>query len=463
MTPVPRSHAISHRQILTVCLPLMMSSAAVTVMEFTDRIFLTHYSVEAISAATPAGVTALLFIAFFSGVTGYAGVFIAQYTGAGADRRVGGVLWQALYFSILSGLCFLALAGLAGPIFRLGGHSPDVQRLEIVYFRILCLGAVLHVAEIGLAGFFTGRGLTRPVMIVNILGMALNIPLDYALINGFGPFPELGIAGAGLATVAAWLFMLLLYTVLIFRPGNDRRFAVWSARRWDTALFGRLMRYGIPGSLQFCLDICAFLFFIFMVGRIGKPALAATNIVITVNALAFLPALGFSQGVSMLVGQALGRGDPDRARMAVRKAIQLLLGFIVLVDLLYLLAPEQVIGLFVPGGMPGTGYATILATAVRLLRVVAIYIFMDALYMIFAGALRGAGDTRFVMWSIGLASVVVMIGPTYLVVEVLKLDLMAAWICVLLFITCLFAICGLRYRQGRWQSMRVVEAEVLSP
>ena len=93
----------------------------------------------------------------------------------------------------------------------------------------------------------------------------------------------------------------------IFTKKNDLRFGVFSSFRFDRDIFVRLMRFGIPGSLQFTMDILAFTLFILLVGRIGRAELAATNIVLSINALAFMPSMGVSQGMSVLVGQALGK------------------------------------------------------------------------------------------------------------------------------------------------------------
>lgn len=450
-----------YNDVIRVCLPLVMSMAAVTVMEFTDRVFLSNYSLDAISAATPAGIVAFLFILFFSGVAGYGTVFIAQYAGAGAHNRIGSALWQIIYFSLASGIVLVGISFLAVPIFKLGGHAPEVQRLESIYFRILCQGAVLNVAGAGLASFYTGRGLTRPVMVITAAGMIVNIPLDYALINGVWGFPELGITGAAIATVAAWGLILCCYGVLIFTKANDRQYRVWSARSFNRDLFSRLLKYGLPGALQFCLDVFAFMFFIFMVGRIGTNELAATNIVIAINALAFMPAMGFSQGVSSLVGQALGSRHPQRARSVVWSAIHLLLIYIFVLDIFYILAPQYLISFFIPSGQADPVYALITDTGANLLRIVALYVFLDALYMIFVGALRGAGDTRFIMWAIGTASLVVMVLPVYIGITYFQMGIYYAWICTTLFITALFTISSLRYRQGKWEKMLVVEKEAI--
>jgi multidrug resistance protein, MATE family len=446
-----------YREVANVCVPLVMGTAATTVMEFTDRVFLANYSLDAVAAAMPAGIAAFLFLAFFGGVAAYVSVFIAQYKGAGATRRIGAALWQGLYFSMASG-CVLAVASqfMAAPIFSLAGHPLPIQGLETIYFKILCMGSVFHISAQALSAFFTGRGMTRPVMAITFLGMALHIPLDYLLINGIWIFPEMGVAGAAIATVSSWVLMAILFSLLIFTPAHEKDYLVKSCRRFDARMFMRLMKHGIPGSMQFCLDIFAFTFFIFMVGRIGALELATTSIVLSISSIAFMPAMGFSQGISTLVGQALGRKRPDDATSAAFSAIHFLLCYTLLVDLLFIIAPEKALYLFMIRSQGAGDSAAILETGCRLLHIVAVYLFMDALYMSFVGVLKGAGDTRFVMWSIGGAGLCFMVGPLYVGIQLLHMGVIYAWMCVLAFVTSLFLLSFHRYRQGKWKHMLVI-------
>ena len=447
-----------YREVANVCFPLVLGTAATTVMEFTDRVFLANYSLDAIAAAMPSGIASLLFLAFFGGVAAYISVFIAQYKGAGANRRIGAALWQGIYFSMASG-CILAISSrfIAGPIFSLAGHPLPIQGLETTYFKILCLGSVFHIGIHALSAFYTGRGVTRPVMVITFMGMVFNIPLDYFLINGIWIFPELGIAGAAIATVSSWALMSLLFSLLIFTPTNEKNYSVMTSRRLDIDLFKRLMRFGLPGSMQFCLDVFAFTFFVFMVGRIGTLELAATSIVLSISSIAFMPAIGFSLGISTLVGQALGRKKPDEARFATFSAIHFLLLYTLLVDLFFIIAPDKALYLFMLDGQAAGHTATIMEMGRNLLRIVAVYLFMDALYMSFVGVLKGAGDTQFVMWSIGGASLCFMIVPLYIGIHILQLGVFYSWMCVLAFITSLFSLSLYRYRQGKWMHMLVME------
>ncbi len=446
-----------YRDVLRVCFPLVLGISATTVMEFTDRLFLANYSLNAIAAAAPAGITAFLFMSLFGGIGAYSSVFIAQYIGSGKPDKVGLVLWQSIYFCLFSGIILVLISFLAGkPIFEFAGHSQEIQALEEVYFSILCRGAIFHVTAQTLSGFFTGRGHTKPVMYFTILGMSVNIPLDYALIFGAWGFPEMGIKGAAIATVVGWLITSVCLAILIFTRRNIHLFKLYERVNFDLKIFLRLMKYGIPGALQFSLDILAFTIFILMVGRIGKLELAVTNIVIAINSVAFMPAMGVSHGISSLVGQALGKKDPDLARHFTWSSAHLLLVYILVIDLFFIFTPQQLLALFIPPEIRGEEYLALQSMGVSLLRIVSIYLLFDALYMVFSGTLKGAGDTRFIMYSVGGATLLCMIMPLYIGIEYLHFSVLEAWLCVLGFILSLFTIVSLRYKKGKWKKMLVI-------
>ena len=446
-----------YREVLRVSLPLVAAMASATIMQFTDRVFLANYSLDAIAAALPAGIAAHFFITIFDGTAGYLNVFIAQYTGAAAFNRVGSALWQGIYFTAAAALVMIGLAFLAAPIFRLAGHAPEVQQLEIIYFRVMCLGAGFHILSTTMACYYSGRGRTRPVMIINIIGMLVNIPLDYALINGWGIFPELGILGAVLATVFSWILTSTLFGLLIFTRENDRVYGVLRNRALDIVLLKRLFRFGLPGALQFTADIFTFMFFIFIVGRIGTVELAVTNIAMSIDTLSFLPMLGISLGTSTLVGQALGRKNPEDAVDATTATLHLTILYTLVFVLLFVLAPKPLLNLFWPPDLSPEQQASVNVMGTLLLRFVAGFLFFDAVYMIITGALKGAGDTRFILISIGCVSFLTMLLPAYIGVEYFGLGLYFAWTCAVAFIFVLAVVTALRYRQGKWKEMRVIE------
>ncbi|NJB68307.1 MATE family multidrug resistance protein [Desulfobaculum xiamenense] len=447
-----------YRDVLTIGLPLVASMASNTITQFTDRVFLAHYSLETLAASLSAGVVSFGFSAFFAGLASYVNVFVAQYTGAGRNLRVGPALWQGLWFALVAGLCMSALALPAEWIFTVAGHAPVVQAMEVDYYRILCFASAFSILDVVLGGFYTGRGITRPVMVVNLAGALLNIPLDYMFIYGFGPIPEMGIRGAGYATAIAWGFSAALFAVLIFTRKNEESFAVRSGWRVQPDLFRRLVRFGLPSGVEFFLDVFGFTVFILLVGRIGNVELAATNMVFSLNQFSFMPMIGLHIAVQSMVGQAVGAGCPDDGEAAATSTMHLCVGWAAVMALIYLLLPGPLTDLFRPDGFTAAQYAPVRDTGRILLMFVAFYTLFDAVAITYLGALKGAGDTAYTMRLIGAASMCAMVVPSYVALEVLHAGLYAGWLCVVSYVLLLAFFALRRFRRGHWRGMRVIEA-----
>ncbi|WP_320172529.1 MATE family efflux transporter [Maridesulfovibrio sp.] len=445
-----------YRDVLKISMPLAVSMASTTIMQVTDRIFLGRYSVEAIAAALPAGIMAFLFISFFMGVASYINVFIAQYTGAARPDKVAVSLWQGLYFSLGGWVVLASLAYALTPVLKSGGHPPEVLELEIQYFRILMLGAGLPLLDTTLSGFYSGRGLTRTVMIVNMIGAAVNIPLDYALIYGIGIFPEMGIRGAGIATVTSWSLIVLIYLPLIFSKANEATYKTRSQWRFDWEFSVRFIKFGLSNGLQFFLDIFAVTFFVYMVGRLGTIVLAASNIALSIDGVSFFPAYGLAVGVSTLVGQAVGQGRPDYARRATKCAFHIACIWMLLMGCMYMLIPDTLISLFRPHELNNAQFSEVLQHGRVYLLFMAAYILFDGLALVYSGALKGAGDVVFIMKSVGLFCVVLMVIPCYLGVEVFGWDDHFLWSIFTAYVLVLSLIFYFRFRSGRWEKMKVI-------
>ncbi|MBU0678586.1 MAG: MATE family efflux transporter [Verrucomicrobia bacterium] len=446
-----------YRHVLSISLPLVASMASTTIMLFTDRVFLGHYSVDALAASTPAGLTNFMFMCFFLGIVGYVNTFVAQYHGSQNSSRVGTSMWQGIYLALVAGVLLAALSLIAVPLFRLAGHSPEVQRLEVIYFRILMLGSGIALMRDALVCFYSGRGLTKTIMVVNFIGAGINIPLDYALINGVWGFPKMGIAGAAIATVAGTAVMLVLFIMLIFTRRNNEQFGVLSMWKFDRALFARIIRFGYPSGIQFFLDIFAFSFFLFMVGRLGDIELAATNVTFAINTLAFLPMIGFAIATSTLVGQSIGRGRPDDGDKATKSVLHLTMTYMISMATLFVVMPGPLIDIFKPSGPEAVYHAIIRKEGIVLLRFVAVYTVFDSFNLIYIHALKGAGDTRFVGWTVFCASLGLFALPVYVSIGVLHAGLRAAWGCATAYVIIMAFIFRWRYRKGKWKFMSVIE------
>jgi len=445
-----------YREVLVVAVPLILSTATWSVQHFVDRMFLTWYSPETIAAAMPAGMFNFTIISLFMGTAGYVSTFVAQYYGAKRYHRIGPAIWQGIYISLFGGVFLLCVIPLAEPAFRLIGHSPEIQKHEVIYFQILCLGGGGYIGSYALSGFFSGRGKTWPVMWVNVATTIVNLVLDYALIFGRWGFPELGIKGAAIATVVAGVFSLLVFFALLFAGDNDNIYHTRRGWRLEKDLLSRLLRFGFPSGVQFFIEIGAFTGFVLVVGRLGTASLAATNIAFNINTLAFMPMIGCGIAISILVGQYLGSEKPDFARTAVYSGFHLTFVYMASIAAAYVLLPDLFVSPFAHHADP-EGFAEIYGYSVVLLRFVAVYCLFDTMNIIFCSAIKGAGDTRYVMIMTTILSVVILIIPVYLTVEVLEAGLMVAWVFATAYVISLGVTFYLRFLGGKWRSMRVIE------
>jgi multidrug resistance protein, MATE family len=443
------------RELLRLALPLILSNSFMTLQIVIDRILLSHHSSAAVAAAMPAALLFWTPLTLLQNTAGYATTFVAQYKGAGRRDRIGPVVWQALYFAVGAGLAFLALRPLAGPLVALTGHDPDVQALEATYFRCLCFAALPTLVTAAANSFFAGRGDTWTILLIDGTGLSVNALLAYGLIFGHAGLPAWGIAGAGWATVAGSSSSAVLSLLLWLRPRFRQEFATLRGWRPDLALFLRLLRFGLPNGLQWCLDGLAFLAFTVLVGWLGKDELAATSIAFTINLAAILPMLGVGQALGVLVGQRLGQDRPDLAERTTWTGLRLTALYVGVMALLYLAVPGAFTYLF-RNAEEGGGSARVAELVPVLLRFVAVYCVFDGGNLVFSFALRGAGDTRFVTAvSLGLAWPL-MVLPTAAAVS-FGWGLSWAWAFASAYIIALAFVFFFRFRTGKWKSMRVIE------
>ena len=448
-----------YREVLRVAIPLVLSTSAWSVQHFVDRMFLVWYSPEAIAAAMPAGILNFTIMSFFIGTASYVSTFVAQYYGAEKYSRIGPALWQGIYVSLLGGIVMFCLIPLAPAVFSLVGHEQMVRENEVVYFQYLCLGGIPVIASSALAGFFSGRGRTWPVMWVNFFATAVNLFLDYIFIFGRWGVPEMGMRGAALATVISAFFSLAVYIVLLSDKDYNRIFHTIKGWRPEKDLFARLVRFGLPSGIQFFLDMAGFSAFILILGRLGTVSLAATNIAFNINTLAFMPMIGLGIAISVLVGQYLGKDNPDLAQKSVYSGFVMTSVYMCAFAVLYVVVPDLFVAPFAAQADPEE-FAEIYSLTVVLLRFVALYSVFDAMNIIFSSAIKGAGDTRFVMYVIVIISVCVLVVPTYVAIMLLDFGLMAGWTFATIYVIALSFAFFLRFLGGKWKTMRVIEEPV---
>lgn len=446
-----------YREVLRIAIPLILATASLTVTLFVDRLFLSWYSRSAVAAAIPGGITYFTICSFFLGTAQYVNTLVAQHHGAGDKPACSRAVWQGIWLSAISLPLILAAIPLGFAILSRSGHGPGLIGLETEYFSILMLGGAALPLNASLSSFFSGRGKTRVVMWGNILGNSANVLLDYLLIFGNLGFPELGIRGAAIATALTGLIPPVFWACLFLSRKYQSEYQSRKQVCWDRRLFLLLVRYGVPSGVQFFLDMASFTVFILLIGRLGDMELAATNIVLSIEMLSFLPMVGMAIATATLVGEYIGRSDLRAAEKSVYCALKLSLTYSGVLALMYLTVPEFFIGLFRHRVEGGQSFDVIIEKGVVILRLVTIFTLFDTIFIIFSGALKGAGDTRFAMWAQIVAAWILFVPPVYIIIELWDMGLLAAWCWGVLYITGLGTAFWLRFRSGYWKTIRMVE------
>jgi MATE family multidrug resistance protein len=448
------------REVLRVAAPLVVSSLSWTVMTFIDRMFLNWVSGTAMDAAFTASIAWFAILALPLGICSYTNTFVAQYEGSGQHDRIGLVVWQAIWIALGLGTAFLIVIPLAPAMFGFAKHSPEAYGYEVEYFQILsACGPAMLIAQSGSA-FYSGRGQTWVVMVVDAAAALLNVVLDYAWIFGYYGFPEWGVAGAAWATVVATWIKAIVYVLLPLQRRHRSRFGIIAGLRWDPELLRRIVYFGWPSGFQMLLDVMGFTVFIFMLGGLGPVAKQATSLAFSISSLAFMPIYGLHIAVSVLVGERLGENRDDLAARATLTSMQIAWGYMAVISLLYALLPGIFLhGFFRDGIAASAEQAAVRDLAATLLLFVAVYNLMDATQMIYVGALKGAGDTQFLL-RVSLVLATLLGTFSYLSVEVWKLNVFGCW--TLIVFWCLIAAVTyfIRYRQGKWRTMRVIDMPV---
>ena len=445
-----------YREIISIALPLILSTGSITIQHFVDRMFLTWYSAESIAAAMPAGIINFTIMAVFFGTTSYTNTFVAQYYGAKRYERIGPVVWQGLYFSVLAGLIVLPIYPFSAKLFALTGHPEAVQAQEVIYFQILLFTGLPLSASSALAGFFGGRGKTRVIMWVVFASTLTNIVLDYAMIFGNWGFPEMGIRGAAIATLIAQYVRLVLYIILIFLPKFRETYHTLSGWRPNRELFARLLKFGFPNGMHYFLEVSGYTLFIILIGGYGTISLAAVNITFNLNHLAFMPLMGIGMALSIRVGHYLGNNQPEIAEKSTWSTFHLSATYILSIAAGFIFLPHIFLHMFSLKADP-LQFAEISEMAVNFLKFVAVYCFFDMLNIIFSAAVKGAGDTRYVMYTTVILSWIIMVVPSYLISNVFNLNIYFMWGSITLFVMALGVAFFRRFKRGKWKSMRVIE------
>ncbi|MCV6593189.1 MAG: MATE family efflux transporter [Silicimonas sp.] len=400
------SFAGQARALLGLGLPLVGSHLAQMAIVTTDTVMIGWYSVPALAALSLAG--GIWFVIFILG-SGFAHAVMPMVATALArdnEREVRRATRMGLWLSILFGVIVTPVFFYFEPIFLAVGQEPDVARLGGDYMVWLGLAMTPALLVGVLRSYFSAIELPMIVLVITLAGAGLNVLFNYALIFGNWGMPEMGIAGAGIASLLGNLLGLVALAICAVRTRPEHEL-FRNFHRPDWEFLRKVFRLGLPIGLTSFAETGLFTASTIMMGWLGTITLAAHGVALQITALTFMVHIGLSQAITVRAGRAWGRGDRALLRTASLAAMMLSLIFVSLTIAAFLLIPEPLIGLYIDPSDPDL--PAILAIGTVLLATAALFQLVDSGQVMALGMLRGVQDTTVPMimavisyWGLGL-------------------------------------------------------------
>jgi len=436
------------RQLLCLATPTVAAKVSHLALGFTDFVLVSRLGTEATAAISPSTLLVFIVLCFGMGAVTSVQTFAAQALGRREPRRAAPYVWQAIYIGFAFLLLTYPLILLQRGFWTWVGHPPAVQQMEIVYCDVAFWSMGLAIMAVGLEGFF--NGIQRPgVELASILvAIVFNALADYALIFGKWGFPEMGIAGAAVATVLAWGIRAAMMLAIFLSKSIDERFQTRRHWRFNGSRLGELLRMGGPIGLQWFLDVGAwFVFLALMMAPFGTATMAAANIALQLMHLSFMPAVGLGVAVNSLVGHAIGARRHDLALRHASAGLSVMMAYMVGAAILYWLGRHWLMGLL-------SSDPQVIAAGAGILIWAAIFQVFDALGINYVFALRGAGDTKWPSILVIFHCWVTFILGGYLVMHFFPgMGIHGPWMMCTLYITLIGLSLAVRWRRGAWKKI----------
>ncbi len=446
------------RELFRIAMPMVVSQGAFAVMIFTDRYFMSQIDPVHMASALGGGVATFFSFCFFSGLFSYANAMAAQYLGADEIHKCSKVVTQGWIMTVACIPILALIVWAVSGLFEAMDHDPEQVELERTYYQILMLGIPITLAKVCISSYFAGIGRSYVVMFCDVCGLVLNVPLAYVMVFGHLGLPALGIVGAGISTIIATLFALLLFIGFYLAKEHREKFHVAESLVLDRGILRRFLRLGFPSGMELFLNVAAFNLFLLMFQSYGVAEGASAAIVFNWDILSFVPMVGINIGMISLIGRFVGARDMERTNEVISAGFVMALTYSGCLAFIYISFRFPLVEVFAP---PEGDFSEIRELASFMMIGLSSYAMADAVIQVCGGVLRGAGDTRWLM----IASVTLhwaMLVAQFFIIRVFQLGPRVAWLtfCMLIFaiaVVFVWRLVGNRWREESRLEMVMAE------
>jgi putative MATE family efflux protein len=439
----------ANREVLKLAAPALAENVMMSLIGMADMIMVGRIGSAAIAAVGLSNQPMMFSMALFMALNVGTTAVVARHIGATEYKEANETARQTLVLVGLMGIITSAiLFFFAEEILLFMGAEQDTMAHAMGYFRIVSISMIFNTIQMSVNSMVRGAGDTKSPMANNMVVNIVNLVGNFVLINGIRFFPRLGVTGAGLATAFSRLVGAVLALTLVLVPGKRITVSFKERFRFNWDIAARVTRVGIPSAIEQFVMRAGMMFFTRTVSGLGTVTYAAHQVGLNITSLSFTTGMGFAMAATSLVGRSLGAKKPDHAEVLANSAHKLAMMISGVVAFFLFFFGKQVSLLY-------SNEIEVLTQAAIALRIIALVQPAQSTQFVLAGALRGAGDTKWPLYStiIGVWGFRVLL--SYILVQKMGFGLIGAWIAMAIDQVARSSIILYRFKTGKWKETKI--------
>ncbi|MEK6959296.1 MAG: MATE family efflux transporter [archaeon] len=438
------------KPLVMLSVPIIIINILQTLFQITDAFWVGRLGAEAVAAISISFPILFLATSIGFGLTLAGTIIVAQYKGKKDQKGINHVATQ-LILLVIAFSFFTGIIGflLSEPLLTLMGADKSIIGGATAYLQISFLGLGFVFAYIAFQSIMRGVGSVNMPLLITLGAVILNVFLDPLLIFGFGPVPQMGVAGAAIATIISQALCAAIALIILLRGKSGIQIKLIGLIKPDFVLMKKIIFIGVPSSIEFVSRSLSMLAFTFVVASFGTIAVASFGLGIRIFSFILMPALGLSMATSTLVGQNIGAQKMHRVNDTIKKAMIISFASLMLVGALMFVFADPVTRFFVPNDE-----ALITETAF-FVRLLALSFGIIGVQTVILGAIRGSGATKIAM-NLSIIFTIISLAGAYVLAYFTPLGLSGIWWSYPITNILTLIIAYIFLKKSNWAKVRVI-------
>ncbi len=436
---------IKYSRIWQIAYPIILGSIAQNLINFTDTAFLGRVGEIALGAGALGGLFYLAVIMLGLGFSTGAQIIIARRHGENKLKEIGPVIDQSIYFMVpVAIFTYILLRYLSIGILEFAVQSEAIFSETTEYMKIRSVGIFFAMGNMVFRAFYVGLAKTKVITYTTIVLAVVNILLDYILIFGNMGAPQMGVAGAALASVIAEASALVYFIGYTFFTINFSEYNLFRFCKPQLKRLKAILKVAIPIMMQQFISLSVWFVFFLFIEKIGEMALAVSNIIRSVYVILMIPVWGFATATNTLISYIIGLNRHDQVMPLIYKIAVLCFTGVFCIAGIGILFPELIMSVY-------TNDAELIALGKPVLYIIGVGALFLGVGFIFFNGISGTGKTN-VSLTLEIIVLSIYLLYTYVIINYFNADVRMAWTSEMVYGTLLSIVSYLYLKSGKWKS-----------